>query len=114
MRFKLLLDVNKKAFGNVLPINYQYEQSAVIYRILSSAEIEYANCLHENGYTLENGKQFKLFTFSRLKIFKREIIPEEGTRHRKIYTSKRHFYDSIIVNNITFIISIRHNILVLL
>jgi CRISPR-associated endoribonuclease Cas6 len=34
MRFKLTLTVRKQTFGNVLPINYQYEQSAVIYRIL--------------------------------------------------------------------------------
>ena len=35
MRFKLTLEVNKKAFGNRLPINYQYEQSCVIYKILA-------------------------------------------------------------------------------
>lgn len=35
MRFKLQLEVNKRAFGNRLPINYQYEQSAAIYRILA-------------------------------------------------------------------------------
>lgn len=34
MRFKLQLEVNKRAFGNRLPINYQYEQSSAIYRIL--------------------------------------------------------------------------------
>lgn len=37
MRFKLQLEVNKNVFGNRLPINYQYEQSAVIYRILARA-----------------------------------------------------------------------------
>ena len=49
MRFELRLEVNKQAFGNVLPINYQYEQSAVIYRILSRASEEYAAWLHENS-----------------------------------------------------------------
>lgn len=68
MRFKLLLEVNKKAFGNKLPINYQYEQSAAIYKILSGADEEYAAWLHNNGFRLENGKTFKLFTFSRFKI----------------------------------------------
>ncbi|WP_373730506.1 CRISPR-associated endoribonuclease Cas6 [Bacteroides heparinolyticus] len=77
MRFKLRLEVNKRAFGNVLPINYQYEQSAVIYRILSRASEEYATWLHENGFRLENGKRFKLFAYSWLKIEKRQILKEE-------------------------------------
>lgn len=76
MRFKLTLQVNRQAFGNVLPINYQYEQSAVIYRILSRANKEFSLWLHENGYMLENGKRFKLFAYSPLKIMKREIYHE--------------------------------------
>lgn len=78
MRFKLTLEVNKRAFGNILPINYQYEQSSAIYRILSFADKGYATWLHENGFQLKNGKQFKLFTFSRFKIEKRRILREEG------------------------------------
>ncbi|WP_455587644.1 CRISPR-associated endoribonuclease Cas6 [Bacteroides sp.] len=78
MRFKLILEVNKRAFGNVIPINYQYEQAAAIYKMLSYADEKYATWLHENGFQLENGKQFKLFTFSRFKIEKRHIIKEEG------------------------------------
>ena len=74
MRFKLILEVNKKAYGNIIPINYQYEQSAVIYKILSYGDKEYAAWLHENGFQLENGKTFKLFTFSRFKIEKRKIL----------------------------------------
>ena len=38
MRFKLILEVNKREFGNLLPINYQYEQSGAIYKILSKAD----------------------------------------------------------------------------
>ena len=67
MRFKITLQVNKQAYGNRLPLNYQYELSAATYRILASASEEFAEWLHENGFRLENGKQFKLFTFSRLK-----------------------------------------------
>lgn len=74
MRFKLVLEVNRRAFGNMLPINYQYEQSAAIYKILSYGDKKYAAWLHENGFQLENGKTFKLFTFSRFKIEKRKII----------------------------------------
>lgn len=78
MRFKLTLEVNKKAFGNRLPINYQYEQSAVIYRILACADKDYATWLHENGYQMENGKTFKFFSYSRLDIEKYKILKEEG------------------------------------
>lgn len=78
MRFKLILEVNKRAFGNTIPINYQYEQSAAIYKILSYANEEYATWLHKNGFQLKNGKQFKLFSFSRFKIEKRHILKEEG------------------------------------
>ena len=81
MRFKLCLEVNKKAFGNLLPLNYQYEQSAAIYKILQSADEDFAQWLHDNGYRTTAGKNFKLFTFSRFKIEKR-IIDEKDQRIR--------------------------------
>ena len=65
MRFKLILEVNRKAFGNILPINYQYEQSAAIYKILSRADKDYSTWLHNNGYRMRNGKAFKFFSYSR-------------------------------------------------
>lgn len=78
MRFKLTLEVNKKAFGDLLPLNYQYEQSAAIYKILHSADKEFAHWLHDNGYRLsEVGKNFKLFTFSRFKIARWNLLEEE-------------------------------------
>ncbi|MEG1485107.1 MAG: CRISPR-associated endoribonuclease Cas6 [Bacteroidales bacterium] len=77
MRFKLILEVDKNAFGNVLPINYQYEQSAAIYKLLSKSNTQYSQWLHDNGFQLENGKCFKLFTFSRFKIEKREVLQQE-------------------------------------
>lgn len=67
MRFKVTLSVNQHIFGRRIPLNYQYELSAVIYHILASGNESYAEWLHENGFQLENGKTFKLFTFSRLK-----------------------------------------------
>ena len=76
MRFRLVLDVNKYAFGNKLPINYQYEQSAAIYRILSEADDAYASWLHDNGFRLESGKTFKFFTYSRFKIEQYRILRE--------------------------------------
>jgi len=63
VRFKLTLNIDKQAFGNILPINYQYEQSACIYRILFSGDKEYASWLHNNGFQTDN-KQFKFFNYS--------------------------------------------------
>lgn len=76
MRFGLTLEVNKSAFGNFLPLNYQYEQSALIYRILSNADIAYSSWLHDNGFRLVNGKTFKFFTYSRFMVEKYRIHPK--------------------------------------
>ena len=73
----MILEVNYKAFGNLLPLNYQYEQSAAIYKILHSADEAFAHWLHENGYQSATGKNFKLFTFSRFKIDKRLVLAKE-------------------------------------
>lgn len=66
MRFKITLKVNERAFGKKLPLNYQYELSATVYRIFASSDKEFAKWLHENGFHTESGYVFKLFTFSRL------------------------------------------------
>lgn len=76
MRFRLILEVNRKAFGDILPINYQYEQSSAVYKILSRVDKSYSTWLHDRGYMLDSGKKFKLFTYSRFKINKRRIIPD--------------------------------------
>ncbi|RFS20498.1 CRISPR-associated endoribonuclease Cas6 [Chitinophaga silvatica] len=53
--------------SNLLPINYQYPISAVIYKIINSADEEYAKFLHDTGYQKEQSlKSFKFFTFSDL------------------------------------------------
>ena len=65
MRFKLTLQLLPQVKGREIPINYQYELSSVIYRILSNGNAEYASWLHDNGFQSEN-KKVKLFTFSRL------------------------------------------------
>ncbi|MGC3977189.1 MAG: CRISPR-associated endoribonuclease Cas6 [Paludibacteraceae bacterium] len=65
MRFRLTLTIDKHAFGSALPLNYQYECSAVIYKILSKSDEAFSTWLHDNGFTSDK-KRFKLFTFSRL------------------------------------------------
>lgn len=63
MRFYIRLDrISRERF---LPINYQYELSAAIYKVIDRADSGFSDFLHRQGY-LAFGKQFRLFTFSRL------------------------------------------------
>jgi CRISPR-associated endoribonuclease Cas6 len=61
----------------VLPLNYQYELSAWIYRIIQHADADFAAFLHQRGYQTPLHKSFKLFCFSQLDVPKRRI---EGDR----------------------------------
>jgi len=65
MRFKLNLKIDSQVFGNRLPINYQYELSAWIYRIIAQGDKQYAGWLHQNGFS-EKHRNFRLFVFSHL------------------------------------------------
>lgn len=76
MRFDLILTFDPVPYGNTIPVNYQYELSGWIYRTLAKGDTTYSAWLHQNGY-LQDRKQFRLFTFSNLKIPKFRI---EGDR----------------------------------
>jgi len=65
MRFRLSLYIDNHVFENRLPINYQYELSAWIYKIISQGDEQYAQWLHQNGFS-EKHRHFKLFVFSNL------------------------------------------------
>lgn len=71
MRFKLTLQIQPEVMGRELPINYQYPLQGVIYHTLEKSDLQFSTWLHENGYQ-QNGKRFKLFTFSNL------IVPQYG------------------------------------
>ena len=58
--------------GRVLPINYRYETAAWIYRVIHRSDAPFAKWLHEHGYSY-NGRRFKNFTFSHMRIPEREI-----------------------------------------
>ena len=75
MRFKITLQVNSRAFGRSLPLNYMYELSSAVYRILSKSNVDYSSWLHGNGFEADH-KRFKLFTFSRFVIPRYEIDKE--------------------------------------
>jgi len=62
MRFKIIFRPTEP--DQLLPLNYKYPVSSWIYKILANSDKEFTAILHENGYKLENGKQFKFFTFS--------------------------------------------------
>jgi len=65
MRFKLNLKIDSQVFGNRLPINYQYELSAWIYKIIAQGDRQYAEWLHTNGFS-EKHRNFRLFVFSHI------------------------------------------------
>lgn len=58
----------------VLPINYQYEISAWIYKTIQNADADYAGFLHQKGYKTPALKTFKLFCFSQLQVPKRRVV----------------------------------------
>ncbi|MBF0505662.1 MAG: CRISPR-associated endoribonuclease Cas6 [Nitrospirae bacterium] len=66
MRVKLTFaPVSRKA---VLPINYNYLLTSLIYKIIRNSSRDYSAFLHDEGYKIgESKKGFKLFTFSMLK-----------------------------------------------
>lgn len=65
MRFKLSLELKPQVMGRAIPINYQYELTAAIYKIMAKADSKYSMWLHDNGF-ISGNKKFKLFTFSHL------------------------------------------------
>ncbi len=64
MRLRVCLD---NSAGTRLPINYQEFLTAAVYGLLATSDADYARFLHDDGYQDEDGKRFKLFTFSWLR-----------------------------------------------
>ncbi len=65
MRIRLTLKpADKKA---ILPIDYNYYLTSLIYRFIFSSSRDYSSFLHNKGYRMgESKKGFKLFTYSML------------------------------------------------
>lgn len=66
-RFELVLKVQSGKGKALLPLNYQYELSAWIYRVVKKGNDEFAAWLHDRGYS-DGSKTFKLFSFSHLRV----------------------------------------------
>ena len=94
MRFKLTLTPLKNTFGNRLPLNYSYEQSAALYRIFSQTDEEFTTWLHENGFQLANKKSFKLFSFSRFLVEQYRIL--KPTAEMEILSDTIEWYISFL------------------
>ena len=72
MRF--LISLQREGSSSILPINYQYELSSLIYRIIDRADSKFSEFLHRQGY-VAFGKKFRLFTFSRIQFDRYQVIP---------------------------------------
>ena len=75
MRFKI--NLFRESQEARLPINYQYGLSSLIYKTIDKANSEFSTFLHQQGY-LAYGKNFRLFTFSRLSFDSHKVIRESG------------------------------------
>ena len=70
MRLRVCLD---NSTGTRLPINYQEWLTAAVYGLLAASDADYARFLHDDGYADEDGRRFKLFTFSWLRGTRRTV-----------------------------------------
>ena len=70
MRVRLTLQAKQNR--SELPLNSNHAIAALIYHILGQASEEYAARLHDEGFA-DEGRRFKLFTFSRL-LFRRSHV----------------------------------------
>ncbi len=71
MQFKITLHCQDE--NPTIPINYQYELSAWIYKVIHHADAEYSTFLHKHGHQTPSRKSFKLFCFSQLDVPRRRI-----------------------------------------
>ena len=65
---RVLFTLSPISHRTVLPINYNYYLTSLIYKIIKTSDRDYSGFLHDEGYRLgESKKGFKLFTYSTLK-----------------------------------------------
>ncbi len=76
MRIRLILSVAGR--NHIIPVNYQYEFSAWIYKTLHYGDPVFAAWLHDQGYT-EGKRRYKLFSFSNVETDRYKVA---GGRYR--------------------------------
>lgn len=89
MQFKISLRCREP--NPVLPVNYQYELSAWIYRVIRNADAAYAEFLHRHGHTTGR-KTFKLFCFSQLQVPNYRIEGDRLLIHSPVISFIAGFY----------------------
>src|SRR5205085_11927451 len=62
--------------ATLLPLNYQHAVASMIYATLGQASAAFAARLHDAGFNAD-GRNFKLFTFSRLTTARSRIIGDK-------------------------------------
>lgn len=67
---RVLLSLRLEHVPARLPINLNYEQTSLLYRLIHHSSPEFAHFLHERGYSVapDDAKRFKLFCYSRLLV----------------------------------------------
>jgi len=75
MRFKIIFQHDPSS--RFIPVDYQYFISAWIYKVLGSADPEFATFLHQQGYR-DGAKSFKLFGYSSLVFSEKRFWKEKG------------------------------------
>jgi CRISPR-associated endoribonuclease Cas6 len=74
-KMRLRLSLQRNSAQNIIPINYQYEISAAVYKLFQQGSPEFAKNLHYEGFK-HNISKFKLFTFSKLKIKESKVFED--------------------------------------
>lgn len=79
---RILITFKPERSNFLLPTNYNYELSSMIYHIMSLSGPKFTKWLHSRGFQLDGSKKFKFFNFSRLffteKEIQRDIIKAKG------------------------------------
>ena len=74
---RIELSLNRTSKSRMIPMDYQYYISAWVYKVLKSADQDFATFLHEHGYGESAVKLYKLFCFSRLNFGKPKLWKEK-------------------------------------
>ncbi len=77
MRFKLILSLSDRK-QNTLPVNYQFQLSEWINKLINQSDPEFTAYLQAKGF-LDAKKHFCLYTFSNLNVRHREIAGDRLT-----------------------------------
>lgn len=105
MRLEIILKPEQKKF--LLPINYNYPLSSVIYKIFEAAGKNFSEWLHSKGFTIDEGKRFKFFNFSKLFFNKLKVDGNTilGEGNVKFYLSSP-IEESLITNFVNGLLEI--------